>query len=178
MTEFEVQQTIQRAYGVLRAEASADTPLDLTSAGDFANKPATAVEIPANVAQGSTANYIQIIVCAGDAADDTLRWRLLGWRAENGPAEIIAKGTTDALLGTQAVVKYPHNGATATNKFWVDTFVVDNYYWGKQVIATDPSGNSVAKLILDIFGYKWIMLEITDGSSSSAELFSAYWSYF
>lgn len=177
MTEFEVQQTIQRAYSVLRAEATQDTELDLTTKGDFAQKPAGAVEIPANVAQGSTANYIQIIACAGDAADKKFDWRLLGWRAENGPAEIIAKGD-DAILGTQAVVKYPHSGVTATSKFWIDTFVVDAYYWGKQVIAVDPGGNSVAKLVLDIFGYKWILFEIHDADANSASLFSAYWSYF
>lgn len=176
-TEFEVQQTLQRGYEVLRAEATEDTELDLTTKGDFAQKPAGAVEIPANNAGGSVANFIQIIVCAGDAENEKFDWRLIGWRGDNGPAELIAEGN-DAILGTQAVVKYPHSGNTATLKFWADTFVVDAYYWGKQVVAVDSGGNSVAKLVLDIFGYKWILFEITNASAGSATPFMAYWSYF
>lgn len=176
-TEFEVQQTIQRGYEVLRAEATEDTELDLTTKGDFAQKPAAAIEIPVNNAGGSVANFIQIIVCAGTAAGKKFDWRLLGWKGDNGPAELIAKGD-DAILGTQAVVKYPHSGNTATSKFWCDTWVVDAYYWGKQVIGVDISGNSVAKLVLDIFGYKWILLEIHNADANSASPFMAYWSYF
>ena len=60
----------------------------------------------------------------------------------------MATGT--GILGSQAVVKYPHNAAPATNKFWADTLVITNEYWMKEIEATAAGGNSVSKMMLPI----------------------------
>ena len=93
-------------------------------------------------------------------ADKDMAWRLLAWRNENGPAEIVADGT--ATTGSQAVVKYPHNGLPEeTDSFWCDTIVISNEYWMKEIEATAAGGDSVSKLFIDACGYRYFKMEIT-----------------
>ena len=172
----------------MRATGPQDTLLDLTTAGDFASKPATgvvdlfadSVAWTDNTIENTSlthnlkANGIEIHMAASAAANKNLKWYLTSWRNENGFARRVAEGT--AITGTQAVVKYPHNGATATNMFWCDTIVVTFENWPKEVETTDEDGNdSVAGLWFDACGYRYWMLEIEDGDSSSVVNTVAYY---
>jgi len=171
------QVTVHQPYHILRAEADEDTAIDLTTAGAFASKPASAIRLPVTGGGVSTVNAIQIAFIGGDTANDTFNWRLYGWRKDNGPAELIANGT--GILGTQAVVTYPQGG-TATDKFWADTLVVSAQFWMRTVTVTTVGGNSVGKLMFDFLGYEWIYIEITsaDGTSGiEAGDITVYYSY-
>lgn len=162
---FVVQGTLQEQYYVLRAEAIEQTPLDLATAGDFANKPSSAKELKSN-GTNTVSNGLEITILGGDAADETFSWRLLAWKNGNGPAKLVATGT--GILGTQAVNIYPQGG-TATNKFWADTLVITAEYWGSDVNAPPAGGNSVAQIELDARGWKWWELEITNASGAAPE---------
>jgi len=157
--------TTQKGFLVLRAEADEDTALDLTTKGDWANKPAAAIELKANLNYERDVQNIAIAVCGGDAANDTFSWRWLAWSAGRGPARILGNGT--GILGTQAVTKYPHDANTATNKFWADTLTVTNDYTTTGIYTTTAGGNSVAELATDMQGYNWTMVEITSADGST-----------
>ena len=160
----------------MRATGPEDTLLDLTTAGDFEQKPEGILDLlketiqwneqqPDVIAKTMT-NAIEMYMMASDAAGKTLNWYLTAWRNENGPAKRVAAGT--AVTGTQAVVKYPHNGNPVANMFWCDTIAVTFENWPKEVETTDEDGhNSVAGLWMDDCGYRYWMLEIEDGDSSS-----------
>lgn len=169
-------QTIHSGYILLRDAANEDSSLvTLATAGDFANKPAGAVQLDAD------ANAIAVIICGGTAADKTLAWKAYGWRRNNGPAELIAYGT--ATLGTQQVVKYPDTGtAPAATKYWADTITITEQAWLSTVWTADAAGNNrVGKLIFDQCGYEWLYFEITsaDGSTGTeAGLVSVYYAYY
>jgi hypothetical protein len=80
--------------------------------------------------------------------------------------ELVAYGT--GTLGTQAVVKYPHNGETATDRYWADTFVITKDAWLSTTSAIDNGGdNRVAKLKFAANGYKYFYCEITDADNST-----------
>lgn len=178
-TKYVTQETTHQSYVVLRAEADEDTAIDLTSAGDFASKPSLAIWLKPNEFGSGIENQLIITVIGGDAANDIFSWRLYAWRRANGPAELVAYGT--GILGTQAVVKYPHSSATATNKFWADSFVIIAQYWPKTVTATPIGGNSVGKLKLDGTGAEWWLLEITDADGATgieAGDLTGYYSYY
>jgi len=157
--------TTQRGFLVLRAEADEDTALDLTTKGDFANKPATALELKGNLNFERGVQNIAVAVCGGDAANDTFSWRWLAWSPGRGPAKVLGNGT--GILGTQAVVKYPHDANTATDKFWADTLTVTNDYTTTGIYTTTAGGNSVAELATDLQGYNWTMIEITGADGST-----------
>jgi hypothetical protein len=152
-------------YAVLRTEANENTTLlDLTTDGSDANRPATAIEIQS----ASLENVDTIIIpfCGGAAANKTFSWTLYAWRAGRGMCELVAYGT--GTLGTQAVVKYPHNNATATNKFWADTLTITAQAWLTTVSVIDGAGdNRVAKLKLTTNGYKYFYCEITNADNST-----------
>lgn len=157
------QVTVHESYRVLRVEADEDTPIALTTAGNFAAKPASAIPFTTRGQQG-TQNTIALAFSGGDTANDTFSWRIYGWRMSNGPAELIANGT--GILGTQQVVIYPQGGAT-TNKFWADSLSVTTDYWMRTVAEQTVGGNSVAKLMFDFLGYEWIYVEITDADGAT-----------
>jgi hypothetical protein len=89
----------------------------------------------------------------------------------------LAVGTGE--LGTQAVVTYPHNGVTATNKFWADNLVITYENWPKDLEATDTgNSNSVASVWMDDCGYRYWKVEITDADGSTgteAGNIASYW---
>jgi len=173
---------------VARQEAVANTTFSdaLATTGDFAGKPSTALDVldiirldpnanptaDPKVIASSIVNGIVFTFAGGDAADAVFSWKIYGWRNENGPAELIADGT--GALGTQAVVKYPHNSATATSKFWADTLVVDSEYWIKEVEATASGNNSVSKVWFDTCGYRYFYVEIPTSDSVIAS-YIGYW---
>lgn len=172
--------TVHAPYILLRAEADENaTTIDLTSEGDFANIPSGAVQIKtADDGTQSGVNAIEVIFCGGDTANETFTYTIWAWRERNGAARKVATGT--GTLGTQAVVKYPHDASTATSKFWADTLsCTDN--WLKDVTSSDASGdNNIASVQFDLCGYEYIYVEITNaaGSGSEAGEVSAYYSYF
>ena len=172
-------QTYHAPYSVLRAEANEDAAIDLTTAGDFANKPASALQIRASDGGESAVNGIQLTFCGGSAADKTFGYKVYMWRKTNGPAELVCSGV--GTLGTQAVVKYPHNKATATNKFWADTLTATDVWITAVGLADEGGNNRVAKISFDMFGYEWIYVEITnaDGSTGTeAGSIIVYYSFF
>jgi hypothetical protein len=148
-------------YAVLRAEANENTVLlDLTTDGSDANRPATAEGI------GKAVDTIYVAFCGGAAADKTFSWKIYAWRGSRGMCELVAYGT--GTLGTQAVVKYPHNGETATDRLWADTLVITAQAWPTTVSVIDGAGdNRVAKLKFTANGYRYFYCEITDADNST-----------
>jgi len=187
--------TLSQKLRIARNEADEDsTLLDLTSKGDFANKPSVlgdtgvgvidiladeVVSVFESLSSETRVNGIEFIFCGSSAAAKTFGWRLLAWRNLNGPARLFAVGTGE--LGTQAVVTYPHNGATATNRFWADNLVVTWENWPKDVEATDTgNSNSVASVWLDDCGYRYFKVEITDADGTTgteAGDIASYWGF-
>jgi hypothetical protein len=180
--------TLTHRLFVARPEAAANTTFSdtLATAGDFANKPSGAIdildptyldpttEVEKDVAYRAItkANGIIFSFAGGNADDDAFTWKIYGWRNENGPAELVVDGT--GILGSQAVVKYPHNEATATSKFWADTLVITKEYWMKEIEATADGGNSVSKVWFDTCGYRYFYVEIPTSVGDMA----TYWGYF
>ena len=176
----------------MRATGPEDTLLDLTTKGDFAQKPTTALDILQNeidwtnnasgkphLTHDSEANGIEIFIAGSTAAGRNVKWYLTAWRNENGPARRVAEGT--ATTGTQAVVKWPHNGATIANTFWCDTIVVTFENWPKEVEATDAgNSNSVASLFLDACGYRYWMMEFrtTEADATALTNLTSYYGRF
>lgn len=158
--------TIHEQLYALRAEADEDTDLlDLTTEGNFANKPTTAVQWKtATPRAGHGGNGMEVSFIGGDAADDTFTYKLYGWRTGNGAARLAATGT--GTLGTQAVVVYPQGG-TATSKFWADTLTVTST-WNLTVTSSDTTGsNGIAVLTFDATGFEYFWCEITDADGTT-----------
>lgn len=171
--------TTHKEYYLLRTEANENASvLDLTSAGNFANKPSAAVQLIAQPdGTGHGSNGIEIVFCGGSAANKTFTYKIYAWRKTNGMARMMATGV--GTLGTQAVVVYPQTG-TATSKFWADTLTV-TYRWLSTVKSSDTTGNNeVASLQCDFSGYEWLYVEITNADGSTGDEagnITAYYSY-
>ena len=150
------------------------------TAGNFANKPASAVDIldPAFLDPTTqTAKAVQIIAeskvngiafsfTGGSAAGKTFTVDFFTWANENGPAKHTVNMTAE--LGTQQVVAYPHNGVTATNKFWADKMTIAWENHLKEVEATDTVGhNSVGEIWFDMTGLRYVFPQILDADGST-----------
>ena len=171
----------------MRATGPEDTLLDLTTAGDFAQKPDGTLDLlketiqwneqQAKVMAKTLTNAVEIYMMASDAPDKTFNWYLTAWRNENGPAKRVAEGT--AITGTQAVVKYPHNGEAVANMYWCDTVEVTAEDWPKEVESTGGDLNSVNSLWIDAIGYRYFLMEfITTGTTAPATNIAAYYGRF
>ncbi len=178
----------------MRATGAEDSSrIDLTTEGDFAQKPSTGVvdllkdslEWTGNstereaLTHDSEANGMEIYIAGSTAAGRNVIWYLTAWRNENGPAKRVAQGT--ATTGTQAVVKWPHNGAVISNTFWCDTIVVTWENWLKSVEGTDSgNSNSVASLWFDAAGYRYFMIEFntTDADATALTNLTAFYGRF
>lgn len=164
---------------LLRTEADEDaSAIDLTTEGDYANKPSAAVPLKTRPDRmGHGGNALELVFCGGSAADKTFTYKIYAWRNTNGAARMVATGT--GTLGTQAVVIYP-SGSTATSKFWADTLTVTER-WVASVESSDASGNNeIASLQFDFRGYEFIYCEITsaDGATGAeAGDVSVYYSF-
>ena len=174
--------TYQGPWTLLRAEADEDaTALDLTTKGDFANKPSLAKEIRTKPdGTGSGANGVEIVFCGGAAENKTFTYKIYAWLATNGMAWLVATGA--GTLGTQAVVKYPNSCLVATSKFLADTLTVTDT-WISGVGSSDTTGGSggVASLLLNLAGYKWLYAEISDADGATgtqAGDVSAYYAFY
>lgn len=185
--------TLAHKLFVARAAATEDTLLDLTTKGDFAQKPAAALdllkrskEVSPEVEQTPpirplmVQNGIAFMFTVSTAEAKTFNWHLKAWLNENGPAKYVAHGT--GIAGSQAVVIYPHNptGGAVANTFWADTVVVTAFDWYKEVKATTPSTalNSVSEVWLDAAGWRyWLMEIITTGTADPATAVASYYHY-
>lgn len=178
--------TLTHKLYVGRQEAAANTTFsdDLATKGDFANKPSDTIDVldlvkldpnggssPSLFAE-TIVNGLVFYFAGGNTDNDAFTWKLFAWRNENGPAELAADGT--GILGSQAVVKYPHNGEPATNKFWADTLVVSNDNWQKEVEATAIGSDSVSKVWVDTTGNRFWYVEIPT-SVGDMSVFVGYW---
>ena len=183
--------TLSHKLYVARGMAGFDTRIDLTDASDAAQRPTTGVldilrddiitpkDTP--VFAETPINGVCFMFMGSDAADadnKNMAWRLLAWRNENGPAEIVATGT--AKTGTQAVVTFPHNGqATGNYVNWCDTITLTAESWPKEIETTDITGNnSIAKLFLDACGYRYFKMEITATETDDVTNSACYYGYF
>ncbi len=183
-----ILKTLTHKLYVARQEAAANTTFSdtLATAGDFANKPSDAIdvldvirldpnssaELDPKVIAISDINGIVFYFAGGDANDDAFTWKIYAWRNENGPAELVADGT--GILGSQAVVKFPHNSVAVANKFWADTLVVSNERWIKDVEATTAGGNSVSKVWIDTAGCRYFYVEIPTAVGDMS-VYLGYW---
>jgi len=173
---------------VARPEAGKDGTFSasLATEGNFANKPSDALDVldiirldpnasdvkDPKVIANTIINGIVFYFAGGDAPNDEFDWNVYGWRNENGPAELVANGT--GVLGTQAVVKWPHNNADVSGAYWADTLEVDGEHWIKEVEATAHTNDSVSKLWFDACGYRYFYVEIPDSVGDMA-VFVGYW---
>jgi len=176
--------TLSHRLHIARGAAAAATSLDLTTKGDFANKPAGVLDIftldvvtprDASVFAESPVNGIRFLFCGEGSANATFTYRLLTWGNENWPAKIVATG--ECTLGTQGVIKFPHNGET-TGFLWADTISITYENWPKEIESTDTTGNdTVAELWMDGCGSRYWSMEIPT-TSVGGKLVAVYWGYF
>jgi len=181
--------TLTHKLFVARAEAAANTTFSdsLTTNGNFANMPTGVIdvldvtrlnpvaELPKSVSVHSVSkiNGIAFYFGGGDSDNDEFTWKIYGWRNENGMAELVTDGT--GILGSQAVVVWPHNpGVPVSNRFWADTLVISNDYWIKEVEATAVGSNSVSKVWFDGCGYRYFYVEIP----TAIGVMSSFFGYF
>ena len=149
----------------------------LKDAGDFAHKPTGALKL--STAFGSPMDNLQLYFLGGIADNNTFSFTIVGWRAENGPAEFIASG--NAILGGQKVLLYPETGLTATNRLWVDTIVLTDHEWIVDPVVGNNAENGVASLIIKISGLKYFWVYITNADNTTtteAGYIRVYWSMF
>ena len=177
----------------MRATGAEDSSrLDLTTEADYAQKPAAALDLlkdsitlsPETPRDALThdlqTNGIEIYIAGSTAASRNVIWYLTAWRNENGPAKRVAQGT--ATTGTQAVVKWPHNGVAIANTFWCDQIVITWENWLKEVESTDVDGNSnsVGSLWMDGCGYRYWLIEFntTDADATALTNLTAFYGRF
>ena len=175
--------TLAHGLKIARNEADEDaTLLDLTTLGNYANRPAVLGETGVGVVDllddkyiGETemkVNGIEFFFSGGSGNDKTFGWRILAWKTANGMARLAGIGT--GILGTQALIIYPlvpgGGEIAAPNKFWADTLVVSAPNWPKGIESTNPTGNnSAASVWLDDAGYRFWKVEITDADGSTGD---------
>jgi len=188
--------TLSHKLFVARAQAVASSTFSdaLATGGDFGSKPTGTIDIldagfldptvgvekNVSVHPVSKVNGITFSFAGGNANDDTFTWKLFAWRNENGPATLAADGT--GILGTQKVVKWPHNNLATTDlndnavdRFWADTIVVSNDYWIKEIEATALGSNSVSNVWIDAAGYRYFFVEIDSQDGSDMAVYFGYW---
>jgi len=165
--------TVAHQYTIARAIGAADSTFsdNLTTKGDFANMPDSAVDVNKSLTNQIIVNGLSFIF-GGVTDNSEFTWKLYGWKNTNGPAELVADGT--GIIGSQKMVKYPHNGVEVANVLWADTLVVSNEYWFKEVEATASGNNSVSKIWLDACGYRYWFVEIPTSDTNMC----VYYGYF
>ncbi len=162
----------------------------LATEGNFAQKPATALDLMkldlflprASVPFGEIKqNGVAFSFMGSSAANKTFTYDIFTWGNENHPAKQVVNGT--GLLGTQQVIIYPHNNvATTTDRFWADTLVVNWENTLKEVESTDTTGhNTIAEVWMDDVGARYWFIQISDADGSTgteAGDISVFYRYF
>ena len=147
----------------------------LETESDFAQMPSTALDLAkmdlflpkdGQVFGELEQNGLAFSFTGGSAANKTFSYDIYSWANENGAAKHNVSGT--GILGSQQVVKYPHNGEAATNKFWADTLVVTWENHLKEVEATDSTGhNTISELWFDGTGVRYVFVQISSADGST-----------
>ncbi len=191
-----ILMTLAHKLYVAREEADengasgAPAAIVLATEGDFAQKPVASLDLQkkdlfiprGNIGPGELIqNGLAFSFTGSAAAGKTFTYDIFAWANENGPAKHTVNGT--GILGTQQVVKYPHNGiAPDTTRFWADTLAVTWENHPKEVESTDTIGhNSVAEVWLDGTGLRYWFIQISnaDGSTGTeAGDISCFYRYF
>ena len=154
-----------------------------TAEGDFAGKDTSTVAEGGPFKVGSVTkgygdegpgNRWMFAMCGGAADNNTFSFALGGWAKTNGMAQVICEGA--GAIGTQDVVLYPDDSATATNIWWADTITLDEESkWPKTIGDTNGVGvynsgdNEVALLVVDTAGIEWIQFVFYDCNGSGTE---------
>lgn len=101
-----------------------------------------------------------IAICGGDP-NDTFSFDLIGWSKLNGMIQVLAEG--DGVIGTQDVVEYPHNFATADpNIHWADTISLDETTRWPSINTHNNGHNSTSFILFDTTGIEWLQLVLYD----------------
>lgn len=173
------KMSVQSSFILLRAEGDEDSStIDLTSEGNFAQKPSGAIELKSVDSLSSPDMKIGIIAYAGAAADKTFTVDIFSWRASNGIAQQVC--SIAYITGTQAVVVYPQGG-TATSKFWADTATVTSYHSTGVSESSNDGNDRVVEIIWDEIGGRWIYAQVrnADGTTGAeAGDVAVYYFYF
>ncbi len=143
-----------------------------TNEGDFANLPDSAYQIQsAGAGEGPHEGYSagdrwMFAFCGTDAENETFSFNLVCWARANGMAQVICEG--NGILGTQDVVLYPDDDATATNAFWADTLTLDETTkWPTVAVYNAGGDNEVAILVADLCGAEYVYPFIYDAGGGS-----------
>jgi len=151
--------TYHSSWHMVRATADEDgatfaAVYDLTTDGDFASKDSNTVALGGpfrilstnkdeTISEGYSAGSRWMFAICGkcyNGVNDTFSYDIVGWSKTNGMLQHIAGGT--GILGTQSVVKYPHDGSDALGS---DVSVSDaNYVHTGDVFTVTDGGFSGA----------------------------------
>ncbi|MHC4739777.1 MAG: hypothetical protein ACYS9Y_12805 [Planctomycetota bacterium] len=148
--------------------------------GNFANKDSSTVanggpyQIRSHQGRGteyeSSGTRWVFAICGGAAINDTFSFNVVGWARINGMAQVICEG--DGVIGTQDVVLYPDDSATATSVWWADTITLDETTkWTSSanegtLAVLNSGGNEVALLVIDLAGIEWIQFVFYDADDA------------
>ncbi len=143
-----------------------------TGEGDFAHMTASRFLIPHRDEQMGNEGYSpggawKFVFCGTDTVDHTFSFTLVGWAKENGMAQVICEG--DGVLGSQDVVLYPDDGATATSAFWADTISLDETTKWPSVAVYNSGANEVAFVLVDMTGLEYVYPYIYDAESTTGD---------
>lgn len=137
------------------------------SEGDFANLPSDVFTIPdfdnKTIIPGQSISpgvAWLFALCGTDTANDTFSYAVVGWASRNGMAQVMAQG--DSVLGSQDVVLYPDDGATATAAFWSDTNNIDDKTLWPSINSYNNGNNQVGIIAVDLTGIKYVKVYIWD----------------
>ncbi len=161
----------------------------LETESDFAQMPTATLDLQRrdlfnpndlNTSANLVQNGVAFSFSGGSAANKTFTYDIYTWGNENSPARLQVSGA--GVIGTQQVVKFPHNGVTATGRFWVDTITITYQNTLKEAKSTDTTGNNtISELWFDITGLRYIFIQISsaDGSTGTeAGDIAVYYRYF
>ncbi len=147
----------------------------LATESDFAQKPSSALDLAKTdlfvPKEGQkfgelVQNGLAFSFSGSSAAGKTFTYDIITWSPKNGPAKHSVNGT--GTLGTQQVVKFPHNGEAATSRFWADTLTVEWENHPKEVESTDTIGhNSMAEVWFDGTGIRYVFIQISNADGST-----------
>lgn len=172
--------TFTGQWNVARELAAEQTAIDPNVTSDFSELVTAAngwVKLPptGQNALTSQANRIQLIAAADINDDKTFSYRIWAAANGNGPIEEICHGV--GITGLRKCTHYPTTGVVTTITNWVDTFTVTEVWWGAVLSKADTALNGIAGLEIDMRGYTWFKIEITDAGGTASECAHVIWYY-
>ncbi len=175
-----VSQDHHSAVRLFRAIAASESAIDLTTKGNFANKPSDAVHFASDAeGHGNVQVMRSYMLCGTGGAGSTIEFTWYEWRkvasptpgtTHGGPAVVVCTGT--ATLGTQGVILFPDDGSSATGYTWADTVVISTQHTLKpMVVPTDQAHDGICKLGRDGWGTEWEAVRWTGGTATAVKVF-------